>query len=54
MTLQAALASSTALFTSNTSDILTYFVAAAGSLLILILGKKALFWVLRRIVSLFR
>jgi len=54
MTLSTALASSTALLTDNTSDVLTYFVAIAGGLLILVLGKKALFWVVRKIVSLFR
>jgi len=54
MTLATALASSTALLTSNTSDILGYFVAVAGALLILILGKKALFWAVRKIVGLFK
>ena len=53
MTLATALASSTALLTDNTGDILTYFVAIAGAILILVLGKKALFWAVRKIVSLF-
>jgi len=54
MTLANVLASSTALLTDNTSDILVYFVAIVGGLLVLVLGKKALFWVFRKIVSLFR
>jgi hypothetical protein len=54
MTLANALASSTAMITSNTSDIITYFVAAVGAILILVLAKRGLFWVYKRIVSLFR
>jgi hypothetical protein len=54
MTLATALASSTALITSNTSDILGYFVLAIGALLILVIGKKALFWVFRNLVRMFR
>lgn len=53
MTLTQALASTTALVTTNTPDILGYFVAIAGALLIVIVGKKALFWALRKIASLF-
>lgn len=53
MTLAQALASSTSLITDNTSDILTYFVAVIGALFIIVLGKKALFWVFRKIVGLF-
>jgi hypothetical protein len=54
MTLANALASSTALITSNSSDIITYFVAVIGALLILVLAKKAMFWVYKKIVSLFK
>jgi len=53
MTLAQALASSTALITTNSSDILTYFVGVIGALFIIVLGKKALFWVFRKIVALF-
>lgn len=53
MTLASALASSTGLITTNASDIMTYFVAVISALFILVLGKKALFWVFRKIVSLF-
>lgn len=54
MTLATALASSTALFTDNTGDILTYFVAVGGALLLLYLGKKAIFWVVRKITGIIR
>lgn len=54
MTLQDALASSTALLTDNTLYILGYFVAIVGGLLILVVGKKALFWAFRKVVGIFR
>ena len=53
MTLADALASSTSLITDNSSDILVYFVAVIGALFVIVLGKKALFWVYRRVVALF-
>jgi len=53
MTLTSALASSTALITDNGPAILGYFVAIIGALFVLVLGKKALFWVFRKISSLF-
>lgn len=53
MTLADALASSTALITNNSSDILTYFVAVIGALFVLVLGKRAMFWVFGKIVSIF-
>lgn len=53
MTLADALASSTALITENSSDIMVYFVAVIGALFVIVLGKKALFWVFRQIKALF-
>jgi len=54
MTLATALASSTALLTDNTGDILTYIVAVVGGLLIIVLAKKGLFLVFRKVVGLLR
>lgn len=54
MTLAQALASSTSMITSNSSDIIAYFVAAVGAILILVLAKKGLFWVYRRLVGIIK
>lgn len=53
MTLVSALASSTALVTDNSGAIMAYFVAVIGALFVIVLGKKALFWVFNQIKGLF-
>ncbi len=53
MSLSDALASSTELITTNSGDIMTYFVAVIGALFVIVLGKKALFWVFKQIKALF-
>lgn len=54
MTMETMLASSTALFTDNLVYIGGFLVAAAGVILVVLVGKRALFWTIRKIGGLFR
>lgn len=53
MILSDALANATGLITTNGPAILSYFVAVIGALFVIVLGKKALFWVFNQIKGLF-
>ena len=53
-TLSAVLASSTSLITDNTGTIISYFFAIVSALVVIVLGKKALFWVFGWLKGIFR